>query len=93
MTGFAPVPVVGVASASGPPSALSHRFAISSVLRTGIGSCSSGSGRVGGRVTKLAVGTGMVLGPALGVPPCSSWSPVGLRRLRNSLTVFSIFWL
>ena len=93
MTGFAPVPVVGVASASGPPSAQSHRFAISSVLRTGIGSCSSGSGRVGGGVTKLVVGTGMVLGPAPGVPACSGWSPISLRRLCNSLSVFSIFWL
>ena len=93
MTGFTPVPVVGVASASGPPSAQSRRFAISSVLRTGIGSYSSGSGRVGGGVTKLAVGAGVVLGPTLGVPACSGWSPVGLRRLRNSLSVFSIFWL
>ena len=93
MTGFAPVPVVGVASASGPRSAQSRRSAISSVLRTGIGSYSSRSGRVGGGVTKLVVGTRMVLGPAPGVPACSGWSPVSLRRLRNSLSVFSIFWL
>ena len=71
LTGFTPVPVVGMASASGPPSAQSCRFAISFVLRTGIGSCSSGSGRVGGGVTKLAVGAGVVLGPAPGVPACS----------------------
>ena len=93
MTGFAPAPVVGMASAAGPPSAQSCRFAISSVFRTGIGSCSSGSGRVGGGVTKLAVGTEMVLGPSPGVPAYSGWSPVGLRRLRNSLSIFSIFWL
>ena len=77
MTGFAPIPVVGVASASGPPSAQSRRFAISSVLRTGIGSCSSGSGRVGGEVTKLEVGAGVVLGPAPGVPTCSGRPSVG----------------
>ena len=93
MTGFAPVPVVGVASTSGPPSAQSRRFAISSVLRTGIDSYSSGSGRVGGGVTKLAVRAGVVLGPASGIPTCSGWSSVGLRRICNSLSVFSIFWL
>ena len=93
MTGFAPVLVVGVASASGPPSAQSLRLAISSVVRTGIGSCNSGSGQIAGGVTKLAVGAGVVLGPASGVPACSGWSPVGLRRPRNSLSVFSIFWL
>ena len=72
MAGFRLVPV-GVASASGPPAAQSHRFAISSVFRTGIGSCNSGSGRVAGGVTKLAVGAGMVLGLAPGVPVCSAW--------------------
>ena len=91
MTGFTSVPVVGVASASGPPSAQSRRFAISSVLRTGIGSCSSGSGRVGGRVTKLAVGAGVVLGPAPAVLACSDRPSVGWRSVRNSLSVFSIF--
>ena len=54
---------------------------------------SSGFGRVGGGVTKLAVGAGMVLGPAPGVPACSGCSPVGLRRLYSSLSVFFIFWL
>ena len=93
MTGFKPVPVVGVASASGPPVAQFCRFAISSVLRTGIGSCSSRSGRVVGGVTKLAVGAEVVLGPAPGVSVYSGWPPVGLRRVRNSLSVFSIFWL
>ena len=87
---FRPVPV-GVVSASGPSAVHSHRFAISSVFRTGIGSCNSGSGRVAGGVTKLAVWARVVLGPAPGVPICSGWPPVGLRRLCNSLSVFSIF--
>ena len=93
LTGFIPVPVVRVASTSGPPSAQSRRFAISSVLRTGIGSYSSRSGRVGRGVTKLAVGAGVVLGPAPGVPACSGWPPVGWIRVRNSFSVFSIFWV
>ena len=71
MTGFAPVPVVGVASASDPPSAQSLRLAISSVFRTGIGSCNSGSGRIAGEVKKLVVGAGVVLGPAPSAPVCS----------------------
>ena len=81
MTGLAPVLVVGVASTSGPPSAQSLRLAISSVFRTGIGSCNSGSGRIAGGVTKLAVGAGVVLGLAPGVPACSGWSLVGLRSV------------
>ena len=52
MAGFRPVPV-GVVSASGPPAAKSRRFAISSVFRTGIGSCNSRSGWVAGRVTNV----------------------------------------
>ena len=51
---FRPVPV-GVVRAFGPPAAQSRRFAISSVFRTGIGSCNRGSGLVTGGVTKLAV--------------------------------------
>ena len=90
MAGFRPVPV-GVVSASGPPVAHSRKFAISSVFRTEIGSCNSGSGRVAGGITKLAVEAGVVLGPTPGVPVYSGWPPVGLRRLRNSLSVFSIF--
>ena len=89
--GTCPVPIVGVVSASGPPSAQFHRLANSSVLRTGIGSCSRGSGQVIGGVTKLAAR--VVLGPAPGIPVHSGCSPVGLRRSRNSLRVFSIFWL
>ena len=92
VAGFRPVPV-GVVSASDPSAAQSRRFAISSVFRTGIGSCNSGSGRFAGGVTKLAVWAGVVLGPAPGVPIYSGWPPVGLRRLHNSLSVFSIFWL
>ena len=90
VAGFRPVPV-GVVRASGPPAAQSRRFAISSVFRTEIGSCNRGSGRVAGGVTKLAVWAGVVLGPAPGVPVYSGWPPVGLRRLRSSLRVFSIF--
>ena len=84
MTGFTPIPVVGVASASGPPAAQFYKFAISSVLRTRIDSCSSGSGRVAGGVTKLAVGAGVVLGPAPGVPACSGRPSVGWRSVHNS---------
>ena len=57
VAGFRPVPV-GVVSASGPSAAQSRRFAISSVFRTGIGSCNSGSGRLAGGVTKLVVWAG-----------------------------------
>ena len=92
VAGFGPVPV-GVVRASGPLAAQSRRFAISSVFRTGIGSYNKGSGLVTGGVTKLAAWVGVVLGPAPGVPVCSSWPSVGLRRLRSSLRVFSIFWL
>ena len=87
--GTYPVPVVEVVSASGPPSAQFHKLANSSVLRTRIGSCSRGSDRVIGGVTKLAAR--LVLGPAPGVRVHSGCSPVGLRRSRNSLRVFSIF--
>ena len=72
VTRFASVPVVGVASASGPPSAQSRRFAISSVLRTRIGSCSSGSGRVGGGVTN-ADGAGPYSGRSCLLRLVSGW--------------------
>ena len=91
LTGFPPVPIVEVVSVSSPPSAQSRRFNISSVLRTEIGSCSSGSDRIGGGVMKLAVGAGVVLGLATGIPACSDWPPVGWIRVRNSFSVFSIF--
>ena len=92
VAGFGPVPL-GVVRASGPPAAQSRGFAISSVFRTGIGSCNRGSGLVTGGVTKLAVWARVVLGPTPGVPICSGWPSVGLRMLRSSLRVFSIFWL
>ena len=92
MAGFRLVPV-RVVSTSGPPAAQSRRFTISSVFRTEIGSCNSGSGRVARGVTKLAVEAGVVLGPTPGVSAYSGLPPVGLKRLRNSLSVFSIFWL
>ena len=93
VAGFRPVPELGVVSASDPSAAQSCRFAISSVFRTEIGSYNNGFGRFAGGITKLAVWAGVVLGPAPGVPICSGWPSVGLRRLRNSLSVFSILWL
>ena len=92
VAGFGPVPV-GVVRASGPPAAQSRRFAISSVFSIEIDSYNRGSDLVTGGVTKLAVWAGVVLGPAPGVPICSGWPSVGLRMLRSSLRVFSIFLL
>ena len=86
-----PVPVVGVVRIPGPASAQDLREASSSVLISGIGSCSNGSGLVAGGVTNygLGVGAGVVLGPALEVPTGSGWAPVGWRSECNSFKVFS----
>ena len=74
-----PVPVVGIIRTPGPASVQFLKEAISSVLSTGMGSYSSGSGWVAGRVTNsgLGVGAEVVLGPAPGVPTGSGWALVG----------------
>ena len=56
------------------------------MLRTGIGSCSSGSGRVTGGVTKLGlvVGAGVVLGPYL-FRLGSDWLEKGAQLLQRLL--------
>ena len=87
-----PVPVVGVIRTPGPLSAQFFKEFSSSVLSSGIGSCSKGSGWEAGGVTNsgLVVGAGVVLGPAPGIPTCFGWDPVGWRRARNSFNIFSI---
>ena len=74
-TKLLPVPVVGVVRTPGPASAQFCKEAISSVLSTGMGSCSSGFVWVAGGVTNsgLGVGAGIVLGPTPGVPTSSVW--------------------
>ena len=86
-----PIPVVGVVRIPGPALAQDLKEASSSMLISGIGSYSNGSGWVAGGVTNsgLGVGTGTVLGPAPGVPTSSGWAPVGWRSARNSFKVFS----
>ena len=78
-TGLLPVPVIDVVRTPGLASAQFLKEAISSVLSTGMGSYSSGSGWVAGGVTNsgLEVGAGVVLGPAPGVSTGSGWAPVG----------------
>ena len=89
------VPVVGVVRALGPASAQFLKECSSSVLSSGMGSYSSGSGWVVVGVTNsgLEVGAGVVLGPASGVPTGSDWAPVEWRSARSSFKVFSIFRL
>ena len=86
-----PVLIVGVVKIPGPASAQDFKEASSSVLISGIGSCSKGSGWIAGGVTNsgLGVGVGVVLGPAPGIPTGSDWAPVGWRSERNSFKVFS----
>ena len=64
------VPVVRVVRIPGPVLAQDLKEASSSVLISGIGSCSNGSGWVAGGVTNsgLEVGAGTVPGPVPGVP-------------------------
>ena len=82
-----PVPVVGVVSIPRPASAQDFKEANSSILISGIGSYSNGSGWVAGGNTNsgLGVGAGVVLGPAPKVPTSFDWAPVGWRSERNSL--------
>ena len=86
-----PIPVVGVVRIPGPASAQDFKEASFSVLISGIGSCSKGSGWLAGGVTNfgLGVGVGIVFMPAPGVPTRSGWAPVGWRSERNSFKVFS----
>ena len=85
------VSVVGIVRIPGPAFAQDLKEASSSVLISGIGSCSNGSSWVAGGVTNsgLGVGAGTVLGPAPGIPIGTGWAPVGWRSARSSFSVFS----
>ena len=74
-----PVSIVGVVRIPGPASAQDLKEASSSMLISGIGSCSNGSSWVVGGVINsgLGVGAGAVLGPTPRVPTDSGWAPVG----------------
>ena len=73
-----PIPVVGVIRTSGPASTQFLKEASSSVLISGMGFCSNGSGWVAGGVTnsELGVGARVVLERAFGVPTGFGWAPV-----------------
>ena len=81
-----PVPVVMVVRIPGLASAHDLKEASSSMLISGIGSCSNGSGWIAGGVTNsgLGVGARTVLGPVPRVPTGSGWASIGWRSVRNS---------